>query len=143
MSNLHHQLLHLQPDLLSATMTSYADKQQALQNEVADKEKIIDELQANNEMYKAELNDDKDFIQQLKKEPLSIKQELDDKNEEMIEKLRVRDEMLVEFKNELIVKQNHFDAAVSRQSNELEELQKVNQEQSEKITTLQKGIVQK
>ena len=142
MSNLHHQLLH-QSDLLSATMTSYADKQQALQYELADKEKIIDELQANNEMYKAELNDDQDFIQQLKKEQLSMKQELDDKNEEMIEKLRVKDEMLLELKDKLILKQNNFDAAVSRQSNESEELQKVTQEQSEKISILQKDISQK
>ena len=142
MSNLHHQLLH-QSDLLSAPMISYADKQQALQYELADKEKIIDELQADNEMYKAELNDDKDFIQQLKKEQLSMKQELDDKNEEMIEKLRVKDEMLVELKDELILKQHHFDGAVSRQSNELEELQKVTQEQLENISTLQKDISQK
>ena len=142
MSNLHHQLLH-QSDLLSATMTSYADKQQALQYELADKEKIIDELQANNEMYKAELNDDQDFIQQLKKEQLSMKQELDDKNEEMIEKLRVKDEILLELKDKLILKQNNFDAAVSRQSNESEELQKVTQEQSEKISILQKDISQK
>ena len=142
MSNLHHQLLH-QSDLLSATMTSYADKKQPLQYELADKEKIIDELQADNEMYKAELNDDQDFIQQLKKEQLSMKQELDDKNEEMIEKMRVKDEMLVELKDELILNQNHFDAAVSRQSYESEELQKVTQEQSEKISTLQKDISRK
>ena len=142
MSNFHHQLLH-QSDLLSATMTSYADKQQALQYELPDKEKIIDELQVDNEMYNVELNDDKNFIQQLQKEQLSMKQELDDKNEEMIEKLRVKDEMLVELKDELILKQNHFDAAVSIQSNELEELQKVTQEQSEKISTLQKDIAQK
>ena len=142
MSNLHHQLLH-QSDLLSAPMTSYADKQQALQNELADKEKIIDELQADNEMYKVELNDNKDFIQQLKKEQLTMKQELDDKNEEMIEKLRVKDEMLVELKDELILKQNHFDGAVSRQSNESEESQKVTQEQLENISTLQKDISQK
>ena len=142
MFNFHHQLLH-QSDLLSATMTSYADKQQALQYELPDKEKIIDELQVDNEMYNVELNDDKDFIQQLQKEQLSMKQELDDRNEEMIEKLRVKDEMLVELKDELILKQNQFDAAVSIQSNELEELQKVTQEQSEKISTLQKDIAQK
>ena len=141
-SNLHHQLLH-QSDLLSATMTSYADKKQALQYELADKEKIIDELQADNEMYKAEFNDNQDFIQQLKKEQLSMKQELDDKNEEMIEKMRVKDEMLVELKDELILNQNHFDAAVSRQSYESEELQKVTQEQSEKISTLHKDISRK
>ena len=142
MSNLHHQLLH-QSDLLSATMTSYADKKQPLQYELADKEKIIDELQADNEMYKAEFNDNQDFIQQLKKEQLSMKQELDDKNEEMIEKMRVKDEMLVELKDELILNQNHFDAAVSRQSYESEELQKVTQEQSEKISTLHKDISRK
>ena len=67
MSNLHHQLVQ-QSDLLSVTI--YADKEQPLQCVLANKEKIMDELQADNEMYMAELNDAKDFIQQLKKEQL-------------------------------------------------------------------------
>ena len=142
MSNLHHQLLQ-QSDLLSATMTSYADKQQASHYVLADKEKIIEELQADNEKYKSELNDAKDFMQQLKNKQLSMEQKLDDKNKEMIDRLRVKDEVLAELKDELISKQNCFDAAVNRQSNELEELQKVTQEQSEEILNLQKQIAQK
>ena len=61
-SNLHHQLVQ-QSDLLSATMTRYADKQQALQCVLADKEKIIVQLQVENERDKAALNVVKDFMQ--------------------------------------------------------------------------------
>ena len=60
---------------LSDVMTSYDDKEQELQCVLAEKERIIDDLQADNEMYKAVV---KNFIQQLKQEELSVKQQLDD-----------------------------------------------------------------
>ena len=43
-----------------------------------------------------------------------MKQELDDKNKEMMEKMRVKDEMLAELRDEMILKQNCFDAAINK-----------------------------
>ena len=74
MSNLHHQMVQ-QSDVLSTAMTSYAEKEQIFQSVLADKERIIDELQSDVEIYTAKLNDVKDSKQQLKTEQLSVKQE--------------------------------------------------------------------
>ena len=124
-------------------MTSYDDKEQEFQCVLAEKERIIDDLQADNERCKAELNEAKDFIQQLKEEQLSMKQQLDDNDKVMMEKLQTKDVVLAELKEKLIVKQNSFNEAVSKHLIELEELQEVIREQSEKLLTLEKEVVQK
>ena len=124
-------------------MTSYDDKEQEFQCVLAEKETIIDDLQADNERCKAELNEAKDFIQQLKQEQLSMKQQLNDNDKVMMEKLQTKDEVLAELKEKLIVKQNSFNEAVSKHLIELEELQEVIREQSEKLLTLEKEVVQK
>ena len=124
-------------------MTSYDDKEQEFQCVLAEKERIIDDLQTDNERYRAELNEAKDFIQQLKQEQLSMKQQLDNDDKVMMEKLRAKDEVLAEIKEVLVMKQKSFDEAVSKHLIELEELQEVTRGQSEKILTLEKEVVDK
>ena len=138
MSNLHHQLVQ-QSDLLSATMTSYAGKEQAFQNVLADKERIIGNLQSDIEMYMAKLNDSKDLMQQLKLEHLS---EIEELEKEMTEKVGVKDEAMAKLKEQLIASQNILDATVNKHSIELKEWRKQNEEQSEKISTLQKKVAE-
>ena len=141
MSNLHHQMVQ-QSDLLSAAMTSYAEKERIFQSVLADKERIVDELQSDVEMYTAKLNDVKDSKQQLKTEQLSVKQE-QKIEKEMTEKIREQDEALAELKEQLTAKQSILDAAVSRHSVELREWQKQSAEQSDKIVTLQQEVAEK
>ena len=141
MSNLHHQMVQ-QSDVLSAAMTSYAEKEQIFQSVLADKERIIDELQSDVEMYTAKLNDVKDSKQQLKTEQSSVKQE-QEIEKEMTEKIREKDEALAELKEQLTAKQSILDAAVSRHSVELREWEKQSAEQSDKIVTLQQEVAEK
>ena len=129
MPNLHHRLVQ-QTDLLSSIVTSYADKEQTFQYVLADKERIIGQLQADNEMYKSEMNDVKETVQQLQMSNLSMKQELADAETEMMENIRDKDEALTKLKEELTMKQNSFDVAISKHSSE----------QFDKITTLQKEV---
>ena len=138
MSNLYHQLVQ-QSDLLSATMTSYAEKEQAFQNVLADKERIIGNLQSDIEMYMAKLNDSKDLMQQLKLEHLS---EIEELEKEMMEKVGVKDEALGKLKEQLIASQNILDATVNKHSIELKEWRKQNEEESNKISTLQKMVAE-
>jgi len=67
MSNLHHQLVQ-QSDQLSTALIDYTDKEKAFQSKLADKQRIIDTLQSDIEMYTVKLNDSKDLMQQLKTE---------------------------------------------------------------------------
>ena len=107
MSNLRHQLLR-QSDLLSGIMRSYTDKERIFQYVLADKKRIINQLQADNEIYVAELNNAKNFMQQMEMSHMSVKQELTNNKEEMTEKIRVKVEELAKLKEELIMKQNYF-----------------------------------
>ena len=139
MSNLHHRLMQ-QTDLLSSITTSYADKEQTFQYVLADKERTIGLLQADNEMYKSEMNDAKETVQQLQMSNLSMKQELANAETEMMEKIRDTDEALTKLKEELTIKQNSFDVAISKHSSDMHKWQKQSKEQSDKITTLQKEV---
>ena len=65
--NLYQQLVK-QSDVLSATMRSYAQKKQAFQNVLANRQKIIVNLQSDIEIHMAKLDDAEDLIQQLKTE---------------------------------------------------------------------------
>ena len=149
----------------SVTMTSFADKEQTMLHALADKERMIDELQIDNAKYTTELNEVRDIMRQQKLEFLSTKQKLDDNEKEIIylkeqlrvkeealtdlneketmEKLRVKDEELAKLQDELILEKNSFDAVVSKHSIELEGLKKVSQEQSEKLITLQNEVEEK
>ena len=63
-SNLNDQFAQ-QSDHLNGMMTSYADKERALQSELDDKNYNIDDLQTDIVMLKAELNDSTDKPQLL------------------------------------------------------------------------------
>ena len=139
MSNLHHRLVQ-QTDLLSSITTSYADKEQTFQYVLADKERIIGQLQADNEMYKSEMNDVKETVQQLQMSNLSLKQELANAETEMMENIRDKDEALTKLREELTMKQNSFDVAISKHSSDMHKWQKQSEEQFDKITTLQKEV---
>ena len=65
--NLYQQLVK-QSDVLSATMRSYTQKKQAFQNVLANRQRIIVNLQSDIEIHMAKLDDAKDLIQQLKTE---------------------------------------------------------------------------
>ena len=132
--NLNNQLAQ-QSDHLNGMMTSYADKERALQNELDDKNYNIDDLQADIVMLKAELNDAKYLVQQLKLKNSSVKQELATK--EMMTK--VKDEALAE-QEELIFEQND---TIRKHSIELEELQKERRELSEKTMLLNNDLIEK
>ena len=132
--NLNNQLAQ-QSDHLNGMMTSYADKERALQNELDEKNYNIDDLQADIVMLKAELNDAKYLVQQLKLKNSSVKQELAAK--EMMTK--VKDEALAE-REELIFEQND---TIRKHSIELEELQKERRELSEKTMHLNNDLIEK
>ena len=107
MSNLHCQLVQ-QSDHLSGMMTTYADKERALQNELDDKNTNVDNL-----MQKVELDDAKYSAQQIKLKTLSVKQEI-------AIMTKVKDEGLAEGE-ELISEQND---TIGKHSMELEQQQK-------------------
>ena len=126
MSNLRQQLLQ-KSNLLSATMRSYATKEQTLRYVLADKQRIIEQLRADNKIYAAEMNNSKNFRQKS----VPVKQE-SNTEKEMEEKIREKDEELVKLKEELIINQKSFD-----------KWQKQSQEQSNMISTLQKKVAEK
>ena len=132
--NLNNQLAQ-QSDHLNGMMTSYADKERALQNELDEKNYNIDDLQADIVMLKAELNDAKYLVQQRKLKNSSVKQELAAK--EMMTK--VKDKALAE-REELISEQND---TIRKHSIELEELQKECRELSEKTMHLNNDLIEK
>ena len=139
MSNLHHQLVQ-QSNHLSTTMMDYADKEKAFEHMLVDKQRIIDTLQSDIEMYTAKLNDSKDLMQQLKSEQLSEKQQFEKK---MMEKLEMKDKALTALEEQLIAKQSILDDAVSRHSVELMAWKKNFEEQSNSYSTLQREITEK
>ena len=139
MSNIHHQLIQ-QSDLFRATITSYADKEKAFQCMLADKERTIKQLQIDNETFKKELSKAEEAVEQLK---ISHSSELADSIAVMDEKMRVKDEALNKLKEELTIKQNSLDVALSRHSTESDEWQKQTQEQLDKIITLEKEVAEK
>ena len=139
MSSIHHQLMQ-QSDLFRATMTSYADKEKTFQCMLADKERTIKQLQIDNETFKEELSKAEEAVEQLK---ISHSSELADSITVMDEKMRVKDEAFDELKEELTIKQNSLDVAVSRHSTESDEWQKQTQEQLDKIITLEKEVAEK
>ena len=138
MSNLHHQLVQ-QSDQFSTTMTDYADKEKAFEDMLVDKQRIIDTLQSDIEMYTAKLNDSKDLMQQLKSEQLSEKQ----LEKKMMEKLEMKDKALAALEEQLIAKQSILDDIVSRHSIELMAWKKNFEEQSNSYSTLQREIKEK
>ena len=113
MSSMHCQLVQ-QSDHLSGMMTNYADEEQALQNELDDKNTNVDNL-----MQKVELDDAKYSAQQIKLKTLSVKQEI-------AIMTKVKDEGLAE-QEELISEQND---TVGKHSMELEQRQKECRESS-------------
>ena len=139
MSSIHHQLMQ-QSDLFRTTMTSYADKEKTFQCMLADKERTIKQLQIDNETFKKELSKAEEAVEQLK---ISHSSELADSITVMDEKMRVKDETLDKLKEELTIKQNFLDVAVSRHSTESDEWQKQTQEQLDKIITLEKEVSEK
>ena len=139
MSSIHHQLMQ-QSDLFRATMTSYADNEKTFQCMLADKERTIKQLQIDNETFKKELSKAEEAVEQLK---ISHSSELADSITVMDEKMRVKDEAFDELKEELTIKQNSLDVAVSRHSTESDEWQKQTQEQLDKIITLEKEVAEK
>ena len=133
----------IQSDLLSAEI---AEKQE-IQNVLINQEKTsiinqrsLDKLEMNNKMYKAELDDAKDLIQQLQTEQVSMKQKFTTYQNEMMEIIRSKDEALAEINKELKVKQNFINGVVGEHSDELEEFQGVTQE---KVSILQKSTAVK
>ena len=115
MSNLHHQLVQ-QSDRFSTTMIDYADKEKVFERMLVDKQRIIDALESDIEMYTAKLNDSKDLMQQLKTEQLFEEQQLEKK---IMEKLQMKDKALAALEEQLIAKQSILDDTISRHSVEL------------------------
>ena len=107
MSSMHCQLVQ-QSDHLSGMITSYADKERALQNELDDKNTNVDNL-----MQKVELDDAKYSAQQIKLKTLSVKQEI-------AIMTKVKDEGLAE-REKLMSEQND---TIGKHSMELEQRQK-------------------
>ena len=78
-------------------------------------------------MLKAELNDAKDTLQQLKDEQMYVKQQLE---KDAMEKMRSKDEELAKLKKELIAKEillTEISITVKRYANESEDRQRDNQ----------------
>ena len=140
MSHLNDQLAK-QSELLNAAMI---DKQKIQNILEKNKQKIhwrvIDKLEMDNEIYKAELDDARELIQQLRIE-CSVKQKLADNELEMTPIIRMKDDVLSKFKGELISKENCLDPAVNRELAESEKLQKQQgQEQPNNNIALQQEV---
>ena len=80
-----------------------------------------------NEIYKEELDNARELIQQLRIE-CSVKQKLTDNDLEMTTKIRMKDDVLSKFKGELISKENCLDPATSKPLAESRKWQKQGQE---------------
>ena len=102
LSNLHCQLIQ-QSDQLSGIMTSYANKERAMQNELDDKNTNIDNLHADNVLLKAELDDAKHVMQQLKLQHSMELKEWQKECLELLDKTMHLNKGLVEKKEELVV----------------------------------------
>ena len=127
MCNKHCQLMQ-QSDHLGGMMTSHADKERALQNELEDKNTDVDNLHADNVLLKAELDDTKSSVRHQKLKTLSVKQEI----------AKIKDEDLAE--QELISEQ--YDT-IGRHSMELEQWQKECWELPKKTMHLNKDLTEK
>ena len=113
---------------------------------LADKERSIIKLQEDEEIYKAELNDAKDLISQLKMKQLSMKQESVENEKKIGKKFRVKDGRLDDLNDKLAAKQNVLDdliATVKRYSMKYENWQVKYKEQARKISALQEEILLK
>ena len=102
LSNLHCQLIQ-QSDQLSGIMTSYANKEWTMQNELDDKNTNIDNLHADNVLLKAELDDAKHVMQQLKLQHSMELEEWQKERLELLDKTMHLNKDLVEKKEELVV----------------------------------------
>ena len=102
MSNLHCQSAQ-QLDYIIGMMTSYADKEQALQNELDYKNANIDNLHADNTLLKGKLDDAKHVIQQLKSQHSVEFEEWKKERLELLEKSMHLNKDLVEKEKELVV----------------------------------------
>ena len=122
----------------------------AIRNEMngvlADKERSINELQEDKEIYKAELNDAKDLISQLKMKQQLMKQEYVENEKKISKKFRVKDERLADLNDKLVAKQIVLDdliSTVKKYSKKYENWQLKNKEQAKKISALQEEILLK
>ena len=102
LSNLHCQLIQ-QSDQLSGMMKSYADKERALQNELDDKNTSIDDVHADNVLLKAELDDSKHVMQQLKLQHSMELEEWQKEHLELLEKTVYLNRKFVEKEEEMVV----------------------------------------
>ena len=134
------KVMSQQLKLLNAEIADKQKIQSMLADEERNNRKIVTKLEKDNETYKAELDNAKDLIQQLRMEQLSVKQKLTDNELEMTAKIKIKDDLLSTLKEELISEQNLLDAAVSREFAESEKWKKKGQEQSDNIATLQQEV---
>jgi len=104
---------------------------------LADKERTIKQLQIDNKAFKKELNKAEEVMEQLKMSHSSVQHEQADCKTEMDEKMRVMEEALKKLKEELTMKQNTLDIAVSKYLAESDGWLKKIQEQLDKIKTLE------
>ena len=101
MSDLQHKLAQVSDNLNAETACK-----QTMEHDL---ERMINTLQA---YVETESSDANNFMQQLKIEHLSMKQELASYEKEMMEKLNVKELALAKLREELIVKQNSLDVIV-------------------------------
>ena len=134
------KVMSQQSKLLNAEIADKQKIQTMLANKERNNRKIVTKLKKDNETYKAELDNAKDLIQQLRMEQLSVKQKLNDNELAMTAKIKIKDDLLSTLKEELISKQNLLDAAVSRELVESEKWKKQGQEQLDNIATLQQEV---
>ena len=136
LSNLHSQLIQ-QSDQLSGIMTSYANKERAMQNELDDKNTNIDNLHADNILLKAELDDAKHLMQQLKlqhsmelaewqKERLGLSEKTMCLNKDLVEKkeeLVIARQEISDLNNQLAEQSDHLSGMMKRYSDKERALQ--------------------
>ena len=134
---------------LLSLMAKAADKERDMQSALTDKERSIEKFQMDIEVCKAQLDNERSLTNQLRVKESSLKMELLDseaKMNELKEQLRTKDEASTKLNKDLMIKQKSLadmHITITRHSSDLEEWQRVYQEQSDKISIMQQEVEEK
>ena len=134
---------------LISAMAKAADNEHSMQNMLSDKKRSIEKFQLDIEVYEGQLNNEKSLTNQLRVKESSLKMELSEKEAEMKklkEHLRTKEEALTKLNKDLMVKQKSLadlHTTITRHTSDLGEWQRVCQEQSDKILSMQQEVEEK
>ena len=128
---------------LTSAVARATDQENSMQEMLNDKEKSIEKFQMDIEVWEAQLNNERSLTSQLRTKESSLKLELSDKElemKELKEQLKTKEDLLTKLNKDLMTKQKSLadlHVTVTRHSSDMEDWQRVCQEQSDKLLSMQ------